>query len=334
MLVGCRWFDIESVSCNTTFLQSHHSKPINPDLRTFKALETFIQRVYEAGGHVHIWAWGDEERKQTPISIGGLNGEADRRLQRYIAARLGPITGWTMGYGFDLHEWVRKKDLKSWHGFMSQRLGWPHLLGARSRSSFKQIYNGLNYYSYEQIRPDYQTYLKTISMSKEKPAFSEDRFRMGRSGYEMKDYNEIMIRRGLWHSSMAGGVANIWGNLTDNDCANSGDCPSSPFDHPAWIKTHSLFFNRYFDYRLIKDSSIYKPNTMILHSTDLSRIIMYTDNTTTVELKINKLLGSREVLAIDTKSAYIELPIGKARLGKNTFHFPYRSDWALAIGFN
>ena len=61
-----------------------------PDLRTFDALELLIRKTNAAGGIVHIWAWGDESRRQTPIRLGGKNGPADRRLQRYIAARLGP----------------------------------------------------------------------------------------------------------------------------------------------------------------------------------------------------------------------------------------------------
>ncbi|MEC8891835.1 MAG: hypothetical protein VX901_00790, partial [Candidatus Poribacteria bacterium] len=65
-----------------------------------------ILKTYAAGGAVHLWMWGDSSRDQNTKERWGLNGCTDRRLQRYIAARLGPIPGWTLGYGYDLWEWV------------------------------------------------------------------------------------------------------------------------------------------------------------------------------------------------------------------------------------
>ena len=53
-------------------------------------LELLITKVHAAGGLVHIWAWGDEARRWTPVRWG-KNGKVDKRLQRYIAARLGPL---------------------------------------------------------------------------------------------------------------------------------------------------------------------------------------------------------------------------------------------------
>jgi hypothetical protein len=80
-----------------------------------------------------FWAWGDESRKWTPIGVGeGINGKEGRRLQRYIAARLGPLPGWSMGYGFDLHEYISKNELRSWQNYLHNRLGWQHLLSARA----------------------------------------------------------------------------------------------------------------------------------------------------------------------------------------------------------
>ena len=101
--VYCRWFDINQE-------RSDQINAPNPDPRTFEALETLITKLHAAGGAVHLWAWGDDQRKQTPIRWS-INGEADQRLQRYIAARLGPLPGWTMGYGFDLDEWVKEDQI-------------------------------------------------------------------------------------------------------------------------------------------------------------------------------------------------------------------------------
>ena len=73
----CRWFDFDK-------LRSHEiaSPSPNPDPRTFEALELLLGKVHAAGGVVHIWAWGDEQRRMTPKKWG-INGAVDRRLQRY-----------------------------------------------------------------------------------------------------------------------------------------------------------------------------------------------------------------------------------------------------------
>ncbi|MFQ5808038.1 MAG: DUF5060 domain-containing protein, partial [Armatimonadota bacterium] len=107
-MVFCRWFDLNKERASDIA----DPDPM-PDPRTFEALELLITKVHAAGGIVHIWAWGDESRKQTPMRWG-KNGAVDKRLQRYIAARLGPLPGWTMGYGFDLDEWTDEDDLRRW----------------------------------------------------------------------------------------------------------------------------------------------------------------------------------------------------------------------------
>jgi hypothetical protein len=83
--VFCRWFDIDKQRSD----QIDDPDP-NPDFRTFDALELLIGKVHAAGGLVHIWKWGDDDRKMNPKKWG-LNGTVDRRLQRYVAARLGPL---------------------------------------------------------------------------------------------------------------------------------------------------------------------------------------------------------------------------------------------------
>ena len=84
--IANRWFNLETQAWN-----EHDSE--DPDLRTFEALEQAIVYLHSQGIHLHMWAWGDEQRKWTPIGVGGINGVPDKRLQRYIAARLGPLPG-------------------------------------------------------------------------------------------------------------------------------------------------------------------------------------------------------------------------------------------------
>jgi len=113
---GCN--AIQALICNQWFhagaASSRDHQSENPDPETFSALERAIVEAHTRGMHLHIWAWGDEQRGWTPIGVGGVNGVPDRRVQRYLAARLGPVPGWTMSYGFDLNEWVRPEQVLSW----------------------------------------------------------------------------------------------------------------------------------------------------------------------------------------------------------------------------
>ena len=178
-VVGGRWFDIDAKSDKVV------SSMTEPDLRTFEALELLITRTHQAGGQVHIWAWGDHQRFQTPRSLeGGINGTIDRRLQRYIAARLGPIPGWSVGYGFDLDEWVKAKQLREWRDWMHERMGWHHFLGGRPAGPNRGedhaadvVWNkGLDYSSYEHHRPTYEVYVAALQAIPDQPVMSEDRF--------------------------------------------------------------------------------------------------------------------------------------------------------------
>ncbi|MFO7897984.1 MAG: DUF5060 domain-containing protein [Planctomycetota bacterium] len=320
--VYCRWFDINED--RTTGLDD---KDPNPDFRTFEALELLITKTHAAGGMVHIWVWGDDSRRMTPNRIGGKNGPADRRLQRYIAARLGPLPGWTMGYGFDLWEWVRKDDLKRWHGYMHEHFGWPHLLGGRAhKNRLTQIYEGLDYSGYEQHRPDYRKYVETISKRPKKPSFSEDRFRVRQRGHGSKDYDMARTRRGLWHSTMAGGVANIWGRL-DGRSSRRG---SLPYSRPHWIKTWSVFFRDRFAKDMVRRNQL--TDGVCLAGATRKQYVFYKEDADRIVLDLSKMAGPQRVVAVDALRPYKELDVGRLGPGKHTWAAPHRSDWAIAAG--
>jgi hypothetical protein len=324
--VFCRWFDLEQAQCSRI-----SSPDPNPDPRTFEALEAMIGRVYEAGGVVHIWVWGDSQRKQNANFLpGGVNGHVDRRLQRYIAARLGPLPGWTMGYGFDLWEWVSGEELSTWHDYMHEQLGWSHLLGARaSKNKLDQLSEVLDYSSYEQHRPDYQKYVETLEIRPCKPSFSEDRFRIG-NNVPAKDYDMEMTRRGLWHSAMAGGAANIWGNLVGAIGANDGSTTSNPYPNPEWIKTYSRFFEQRFLPGMVRCNEL--TDGVCLWQPPANALVFYKENTAAINLDLSALSGPQTAVAVDTRSAYAELPLGLLDAGFQVWTAPYASDWAIAVG--
>src|SRR5690606_33986718 len=123
-----------------------------PDPETFRVLETLAFLAHERGMFLHVWQWGDEERRWSPLGIladarspgdvGGVNGVADRRLQRYIAARLGPLPNWSMSYGFGRNEWADEHAVRDWAQFILARSARPHLLtGMEVRRSASSLFD-------------------------------------------------------------------------------------------------------------------------------------------------------------------------------------------------
>ena len=324
VLVFCRWFDINQERCGNI-----NTNAPNPDLRTFEALDEIITRVHAADGVVHIWVWGDQQRTQTPIRWG-LNGDVDRRLQRYIAARLGPLPGWTMGYGFDLGEWVDEEPLDTWHANMHEYLGWHHYLGARaSKNELDQISEEMDYSGYEQHRPDYEMYVTTIETRPDKPSFSEDRFRVRQGGYDYKDYDEEMTRRGLWHATMAGGVAGIWGHMDGRPEANNGLESSAPYPNADEILTYFTFFEDRFLYDLERCNDL--TSAVCLRTPDNLNFIFYAEDVAEIQLDLTGMPNGLPMFAVDTRQPYAEIPVDLTA-GDQTWSAPHSSDWAIAIG--
>lgn len=300
----------------------------NPDPRTFETLERLITKSYESGGMVHLWKWGDESRAMTPVGLaGGINGEADRRLQRYIAARLGPLPGWTMGYGFDLWEWVDVDQLQVWHSQMHQQMGWAHLLGGRTHrhgTSLEDLLTDrLDYIGFETHQPDLQTYTKALQLHPNKPVFMEDRFRVrDPSPYPDKDYTPEMVRQGLWRSMMAGGVANIWGYQP----RATGE--SAPFPNREQIKTYATFHDRYFTTGMVRDDD--RTNGTCLRARDSSVLLFYWEDEQTLRMDLHGVAGQRRVVAINTRKPYEEIQIGEV---SDDLHWqaPAEGDWAVAV---
>jgi len=339
--IGGFWFAIDAGTELTSSMK-------NPDPRTFAALETLITRTHGAGGMVHLWAWGDRGRKQTPWEVeGGINGPVDRRLQRYIAARLGPLPGWSMGYGFDLDEWVTSEQLDAWNRFMQSRLGWRHFLGGRpegpnggvQHSKYNAWNDGLEYAAYEHHKQDYEVFVGALAERKDRPAFSEDRNRVrGRR----KDWTEEETRRGLWQSTMAGGVANIWGQLKTRDKV----VHTGVYANKDQLKTYRVFWfdkGRYVKgmtraNHLSDDTEKAKPNdvnhdtnTRVLQASD-DRLVFYRQDASSIHMDLANLSGPQPAVAVDTTKEYKEIDLGTLKPGEHTWKAPHKSDWAIAVG--
>ncbi len=345
---GFNGFHIPSIAANwfgrSRTDKSTNANLANPDPALFRSLEFFIDRVHEHGGCVHVWAWGDHQRRQTPLTLrGGPQEDVDKRLQRYIAARLGPVPGWTMGYGFDLQEWAGRigafNHVVPWNRFMQKQMGWRHLLGGRMGPTIKDgstehfpqaaLNEGLEYYGYEHHRPTYAMYRAAFKASKGHPVFSEDRFRVRvPPRYPKKDYNEERTRRSLYDSAMAGGAANIWGtNVPGGWTAGGG---SKPYKHKEWIKTYARFINP----RFLADMTPCNELTdgVCLKSPSKECCLFYKTDASSIELDLSGMQGDRSAVAVDAKKAYREIKLGRLKQKKQVWKAPYASDWAVAVG--
>ena len=330
-VIGGRWFDMEAATDRVDRSMAE------PDHRSFEALELLITSVHAARGMVHIWLWGDHQRSQTCRSLeGGRGGPIDLRLQRYIAARLGPIPGWSMGYGFDLDEWVQAKQLRQWHDHMHQHLGWSHFLGGRPKGPNRGLDHradaawnqGLDYASYEHHQPSYEVYVASLRASAGRPVMSEDRFRVREGRYPEKDYTEERTLRGLYHSTLAGGVANIWGVHPDLS-------PGGVFNKKVQLKTYATFFfsrGRFLaDMEPANHLSPDKRSSVLL-SPSARSVVLYQEDTNAIEIDLRGWSDAVSVIAVDAQAAYEEIDMGKRPAQRQALTLPTRSDWVLALG--
>jgi hypothetical protein len=232
--IGRGWFEAEATG-------NLRDAPEAPDVRTFAALEAAASEWSERGGWLHLWMWGKGAGGDFSNLPGGYNGAQSRRINRYIAARLGPVPGWSMGIGWDVEFWVNETKLKWWLDDLIPQLGgWHHWIGHRySDSDIGQgrdpepankgeyLPRGL---AWNSIRPGNEQYAgwehwstKTsdsaiaagVAAFPDRPMMSEDRFRRREGAWPQKDMSsdeEILKEIPRWASR---GVGAIYGRLIE-----------------------------------------------------------------------------------------------------------------------
>ena len=309
------WFDFGSINYD-----EHNSE--DPDPQTFAALETLIAIARSQGTRVQIWAWGDQARRWTPIGVGGINGVPDRRLQRYIAARLGPLPGWTMGYGFDLQEWVNEAQVGAWAQYLHQHFGWQHMVWGRGRT-----HSELDAVSYSGKSDGGQPFSYDDAVSKldsdlSRPHFYEERFSYLREGaWTMEN-----TRRAIWHYALAGGIGAWWG-FYEFGVAQS---PYPPYPNPEYLAT----VNQFWPDRFLLDMA--RANTLTdgycLKTTTNDNYVFYKEDTSSVQMDLSGMAGPLPAIAVDTKLSYAEIDLGTLSTTNQTWTAPYDSDWAIAVG--
>lgn len=306
-------------------------KSENPDPFSFEVLEEIIKTTHNLGGRVHIWAWGDESRKWTPKGIpGGINGKTDRRLQRYIAARLGPLPGWTMGYGFDLHEWTNSNQLNSWAQYLHQHFGWQHLLCARGYildgphniNSYDGFGRNVPLKTTSHGPADYAEIVEDLASNINRPHFYEERHSYKRDGFNL---DMDGTRRLLWAEIMAGGMGGFFGFY-----------PDSPYPYPKadQLKTAYIFWHKKKHFLLsMEPRNEFMTDGFVLMDQSKQHRVFYKTDAASMEIDLSETNKALPAIAVDAMKKYHEIQIGPLNPGKNTWKAPYKSDWAVAVGY-
>ncbi|MBS3733898.1 MAG: DUF5060 domain-containing protein [Phycisphaerae bacterium] len=313
--VHCRWFEMDPDKRGHDRLDDR-SDNASPDPRTFERLEMLWATARQHGLRVHLWAWGDEARKWTPIGVGGLNGVPDRRLQRYIAARLGPLPGWTMGYGFDLQEWTKEEDLRKWAAYLHEHFGWQHMLWGRGRSNEEldvKSYSGYGVKSYDRI-------VKDLASDPDRPHLYEERdsYRRPRGGLTQDG-----SRRFMWNQTLAGGIGGFWGHY-------SGRLYKGEYPNPEQFACCREFWRGRFLLEMERAEDLTDGHA--LATPDGKHYAFYKPDAERITLDLSKASGTLRAVAVDATKAYREIDLGRLKPGKHTWKAPRKSDWAIAVG--
>lgn len=274
-IVANSWFNFPTISTD-------EGVKSNPDLTTFRKIEELLQLASSKNMLVHFWVWGDEQRNQTLIGIlNGINGEEDKRLIRYMAARLGPLPNWVMGYGFDLHEWTNKAQVEEWINYFQEHVDYQHLFSARGiKSTNPNIINSYDgfgreetdLYSTQYGPKDYFEIFEDLNSDLTKPHLYEERH-----SYLRPNFNLDMdgTRRLMWWETMAGGMGGWFGIYNPS----SSSYVTHPYPNPEMMKTHKTFWldkNRFL-WNLKVDNNL--SNGFAVSDSENENTIIYKENT-------------------------------------------------------
>ncbi len=336
--VFAAWTDKDSRDYGLYWSDNPQENPQNPDIRSFEVIEHVAARLAEEGIELHLWKWRDEDHPDfaTPAHIGGVNSEQDRRVQRYIAARLGPLLNWHMTYGIDMHEeWATPQEVLDWYDYMHEHLGWSHHLSVRERlfdqssGTFVMGENKLDYHSDDHkagLESDmYEVTAGFVDAPPGLPFVYERRFLHTRD--DIWDMNNT--RRAMWQFWMAGGATAVWGRMWGDNTPH--------YPNPEQIGIFRSFWENYMDLDYERDNAFTDGYGLSSLDAGAQRLVAYKENTNSVQVDLSGVHSIEKAIAVNTKSAsYSEIDIsGSLSPGEaNTWTAPINSDWVLYVKVN
>jgi hypothetical protein len=205
-----------------------------------------------------------------------------------------------------------------------QASSYPHMVGGRGyKNQYREISPNLDYAAWEWHRPTYEDYRDHLEAAHNRPAFSEDRFRIRTpSRYPEKDYDPELTLQGLWYSALAGGVANIWGHQP------AGGQFSEPYPNKDAIKTYSRLIEKTFTATMQPDTEIMREGYCLRDGQTIA--ICYAEAIANVSLNLNTIINPLQIVAVDAQSAYREIEIPASEKTVN-WSAPYRSNWTFVM---
>jgi hypothetical protein len=348
------WFRMGALSIND-FSGSTDPDLDQPDPALFDTLELVIRYAHERGGRTHIWAWGDNDRQQTPNHLGdGFRGKRHRRLIRYIAARLGPLPGWSMNFGFDTIEMPNAEaDSAWWANEMNRTMGWPHILtsrgweddsfGANSYAGFGG--NPYDLQTTDKGPADYREIRRHMEAHRSKPSIYEERHTYNRWKSwpgrvpDPDRLNETGCRRLIWWETMAGGMGGFFGHFSERfnrygPFRPDGPCGYHPDSLKRALRTHRDFWKngRLRLSMAPENGRVSSANGYCLAAADKKHFVLFVEDVDSVTVDLSGMPGSQTCVAVDAKSSYREIDKGNLAAGIHTLYLGKKSDWILAVG--
>lgn len=348
------WFKMGALSIDD-FSNESDPELEQPDLALFDTLEYAITYAHQRGGRTHIWAWGDNGRKQTPNHIsGGFRGKKHQRLIRYIAARLGPLPGWSMNFGFDTIEMPNaEEDTIWWTNQLNQKMGWPHILTSRGwedKSFGANSYAGFGGNPYDLETTDkgpatYQEIKQDMETHKDKPSIYEERHTYNRWQcwpHRVQDpnrLNETGCRRLIWWEALAGGMGGFFGHFSERFNAYGPFKPNGPCGyHPESLKQTFRTYQRFWNNGRLKlsmtpdNNRVNQSNAYCLASQDKKHFIFFIENADSITINLDGMPGKQPIIAVNAQADYTEIDKGILNAGIHKIPLKTKSDWAIAVG--
>lgn len=287
-----------------------------PDLFTFDIIERVVRTLHANGIRIHFWMWGDEARKWTPIGLdGGKNGVVDQRVQRYFAARIGPLPGWAAGYGFDLQEWVSVDEIAVWQNYLNGHSGWEHFLCARGKNS-----DDAKMKSYSKTNLVYADAVANLDADTTRPHLFEER-----DVYNRGENNDATgTRRRMWHFAVAGGHGCWWGFFGGTDLADA------VYPNANELRTHRDFWQHRFLFSMARANAL--GDDKVLATPDGANYVFYAEDRDTMHLDLRGAAGPLPAVAVDCRADYAEIDLGDLAAAAHEVALPHASDWAIAVG--
>ena len=348
------WFRMGALSIDD-FTSDTDPDLDEPDLALFDTLELAIRHAHERGGRTHIWAWGDNDRRQTPNHLGGgMRGIRHQRLMRYIAARLGPLPGWTMSFGFDTVEMPdAEMEAAWWASELNRMMGWPHMLmsrGWQNESFGANSYAGFGGSPYDLETTDkgpvdFHEIRQDLDAQTDKPSIYEERHTYNRwqcwpgNVSDPDRLNETGSRRLIWWQAMAGGMGGFFGHFSTRfnifgPFLADGPCGYHPESLKRSFRAHREFWR---DGRLKLSMSpdncrVTGTDAYCLASADSKHFIFFAEDTNAMTVDLRSMRGRQRVVAVDTRADYGEKEIGSLMAGIHKIRLDTTSDWVIAVG--